>query len=307
VAAEVACDHADSAGGPDVWIPLDSAPTVSRSGLLGLAISRIENKLDLRALIELAGLLAALIAGTLWFFSIGKELILQISSCKNVIMTVSKTNIIVWLVIIFIFSALIFLRFVDGRKRLKADRHKGYKILQRVMVAHVKSPQATDYYYRWVIRARTDGLKEFSMPFQWTGTRKKFIAHVRNPSYTYEFPTKSDWSNGEFLLKFNRVLRKRDEEIIEFYFETETEVGSEPSPVISTGIGSSKLPRFNTILKVVFDPAVRVAAVYRRRYFLGIDDNPIRTKVVALQSDRTHSWRIPVKLGRRFAIRWEYA
>jgi hypothetical protein len=307
VATEIVDRGAHGAGRSEAWAPLSSTPRINRWGILGLALSRIENKLDLRALIDLATVSAALIAGVLWFFAIGRDVLLQVTSCGNIEAVASKTNVILSLALVFVLAVLVVRRLLIRRKRRKADWHSEYKILQRVMVAHVKSPQMTDYYYRWVLRARKDGLESFSMPFQWTGTRKKFQAHLRNPAYTCKFPTNSDWKNGEFLVNFNKTLRRGDEEVIEFYFETETEQGGEPSPVISTGIASNKYPKFNTILKVLFDPGVGVAAVYRRRYFIGIDGNPIKAKVVTMTSDRSHSWRVPIRIGWRFAIRWEYA
>lgn len=288
------------------WSLLSHMPTVARFGIVGVIYHAIENKFDARSLVAVATALFAVLATAAWVFGLGRDLISFATTCQNLTAAVSWTSIAT----IAVLSSIIVIYFVIHWRRrrtfLNSDRHSEFKILQRASLCHVMSPQQIDYYYRYVVKARRAGISSFSMRFMFRGKGKSFKAYLKNPKFRGSFPDDSDWKFQEFLVEFNRVLEKGEEEIIEYCFSTLTEPGEETVPVIAISIGSAKYPRFNTSLTVMFDDDVDVAAIYRRRYFSVIADKPITSKVVSLDEQRSHRWRIPVRPGWRFAIRWVY-
>ena len=290
----------------DRWAPLSKIPARTRFGFLGIAFNAIENKLDARFLIALATSLTAVVTGLLWFFSIGSAFAAMAGTCQNLAASVYYAP---WL-IVGVLTGLIVGRLIWRwrRSRLirKVDRHSEFDIIQRTTLCHVKSPKEIDYYYRFIVRAKVDNVRSFSMKFQWTGTRKRFDVRIRNPSFTQSFPKDSDWKDSEIVIHFNRNLCKGEEEVIDFCFETETEEGSEAAPVLGLLIASSKYPKFNTHLAVVFEPSVKVASIYRREYFSPIASTAAKSTVVALDGERMHRWPVPIRPGWRFVIRWIY-
>lgn len=299
-------DDVGAASDAASWDKLNAVPSVSRFGWIGIALARIENKLDARAIIDFAMAAAALAAGIAWLFSLGREALLAALQCSNLRVATNHAAIFVIVLLSVLIVVDLLRRFRDRRRLLLADRHKEFKILQRVSLVHVNDSRHIDYYYRFIVRATRKGIKSFSMRYEWTGKVEEFKIYLKNPRFSLVTDNHSDWSGREIIINFNKVLDRREEEVIEFCFRTVAEIGKEAAPFSSLSIGSAKFPKLNTFIIVSFSETVRVAALYRRKYFSALADQAISSKIVNLKGDRVHPWRIPVRVGWKYALRWDY-
>lgn len=290
----------------DLWAPLSNGPARVRLGALGIAFNAVENKLDAKFLIALATSAVALVSGILWFFGVGNSFAAAAATCQNLGVSISYTPWVIAGLLAAIIVARLVWRWRRTRQINKVDRHADFKILHRVTTCLIKSPTEIDYYYRYIVRPRKNGVKTFSLQFSWTGKRKRFDIRMRNPSISYEFVKDSDYKDSEIIMTFKKSLNKSDEQIIDFCVETVAEPGGEASPFLGLAVNSAKYPKWNTVLTTIFAPGVNPASIHREQYFSHVSEQAVKTQVVELDADRKHRWRIPIRPGWRFVIRWAY-
>ncbi len=292
--------------------PYDLMPELKKFHVLSRIIDRVENRSDSKAL---AGW-AAVLSGAIVFIFTALSTIYEAAndlklSTSLVDLYNSNSNFVYFLfgcLISFAFVVIVRLILIrrENKELLELDTASGFKMIQVVCMAHIRSKDKVDFVYRYWMQARKDGVRFFDMNFGWTSHSDTLKIEIRNKKFSFNISEDRKYFRKKFIIDLGAPLKKGHREILEFSFQTDTTGQTPGDPCISLASASPKYPRFNTFLCVIAEPSVEIANLYREEYVLYLVDEAIRKDAVKLNKERKHIWPIPIKRGWQNRLVWTF-
>ncbi len=289
------------------WIEnVPMPPRVSTKRLVQI-YSLIKEKNDARAVVAFA---------TLFIVAAG-PIVTSLGSIAAIVLSVvslaSSVTPSVWLWVLVI--ALSIATLISTAVAVLSQRHiertvgnqrwlTDFQPLQIVSQCLVHDQFNITYRYRFVLRARRP-MREFQFRFTWSGVGDIEI-RLRDKRHTFEAPVPLPIGNQRrLMINLGREVGKRQVEVVEF--DLVTRAAQPAQPFTAMPITSKNHPRFNAHLVVAFGPNAPIARVFRETTLLGTssyEDSPAEPEPIP--ADRIVAWRVPVRFGLRYVLRWEY-
>jgi hypothetical protein len=179
-----------------------------------------------------------------------------------------------------------------------------FRLLHHTSLCFVYSESKITYRYLFVVRPRKSK-RFFEFTFTWSGSGNIEI-NIRNSQHSLNGVERIPVGNQRLLtVDLGREIGKDNVETIEFDLVTDA---TEPAmPYLALPISSRSHPRFNTHLMVAFGPGVNVSRVFKDVSLLGAGAMSGRkTTPENIPDNRLIHWRVPVRFGLRYALRWVY-
>lgn len=282
-------------------------PRVSTKRIVQL-YSLIKEKNDARAVIAFATLF--IVAAGPFVAALGAVATIIASV---VLLTLNFTpSVWLWILVILLSLATLASTVVAVLSQRHIERTVGnqrwltdFQPLQIVSQCLVHDQFNVTYRYRFVLRARRP-MREFQFRFTWSGVGDIKI-RLKDKRHSYEPPAPLPIGNQRrLMINFGREINKRQVEVVEF--DLVTTAVQPAQPFTAMPITSKNHPRFNAHLIVAFGPNAPVTRVFRETTLLGTssyEDSPAEPEPIP--ADRIVAWRVPVRFGLRYVLRWEYS
>jgi hypothetical protein len=191
-----------------------------------------------------------------------------------------------------------------SNRLIELDIHSDFKILQHVFITDVLSPTEVNYAYRYLVRSKKDGVREFPILYNWSG-RGNIEIVPRNANFKAEISPHPIGHFAKSILHLGQSIQKGHEFLIEYQIKTNSEPQSPPAAHVVMSVFCRKYPRFNTFLIVRFCELATPIAIYRQYYFGNFTLRPIKSILVNLDDNLKHVWNVRGLLNWAYCIKWD--